>query len=88
MNDRRTFFRKFFPKWSGFSVEPIDETHLAEALQNLQYLVDGVSLFCTSVSGQPYRRVVDSNKLKLSQVSATKENRDLLKVMAANRCIH
>ena len=79
MNDRRTFFRKFFPKWSGFSVESIDETRVVEALENLEHLVEDVSHFCTSVSNQGYRHVVDRNKLKLSQVSATKESGDLLR---------
>ncbi|CAB4005379.1 Hypothetical predicted protein, partial [Paramuricea clavata] len=72
MNDRRAFFRKFFPKWSGFYVNSFDDKiQPVQALQNLEYLVEGMSAVWTSTSGYSYRHTVDSYNLKLGEVGAT-----------------
>jgi hypothetical protein len=72
MNDRRAFFRRFFPKWSGFYVNTFDDKiQPVEALQNLEYLVKGISVFWTSSSGYPYCYTVASRDLKLWEVGVT-----------------
>ena len=70
MNDRRAFFKKFFPKWSGFCVDSFDKKlKLMEALENLDYLINGTSLFWTSTSKRPHCNPVDKQKLKLGKVT-------------------
>ena len=70
MDHRRAFFKRFFPKWSGFCVNLCDEKlQMAEALQDLDYLVNGMTVFWTSTSGGPFPNPVDKNALKLERVS-------------------
>ena len=72
MDDRRAFFRKFFPKWKGFREHSFDEIQLVEALQNLQYLVEGMLIYCTRTSNHHFsRNHVDENELDLSKVGVT-----------------
>ena len=72
MDDRRAFFRKFFPKWSGFYVDSFDhKIQLAEALQKLQCLYEGISNVWVTTSGYYSCRAVDSHKLELGQVGVT-----------------
>jgi hypothetical protein len=72
IDDRRAFFRKFFPKWSGFHVNSFDsEIQPAEALHRLECLVEGTSTSRTSTSGCVERHIVSSDKLRLDEVSVT-----------------
>ena len=69
MDDRRDFIKKHFPKWSGFCVHAYEKIQPAEALQNLQYLVEGMSFYSTRTSkGYFNRNKVDEKKLELSKV--------------------
>ena len=71
MSDRRTFFQIFFPKWSGFCVNSLDDKiQPVEALRKLGFLEEGVSAFWTSTSGYSERHTVDKYKLKLGEVCA------------------
>ena len=76
MNDRITFFRIFFPNWTGFCVNlvNVEIQRPAEALQRLECLEKGISEFWTSTSGYPYRHPVDKNTLKLGEVCARQVN--------------
>jgi hypothetical protein len=77
MNDRRTFFQTFFPRWSGFYTESFDsKTQPVEALLKLDCLVEGISHVWTSTSRYPYCHYIDSTKLKLWEVRMS-EGRDL-----------
>ena len=75
MSDRREFFHKFFPKWSGFHVEPCnDAIGPVEALKHLDALVEGISALNTeSSSGHVYRYAVDKYRLKLGEVRTCTE---------------
>ncbi len=69
MDNRRAFFRKFFPKWSGFHVYCFDDTiQPDEALQKLQRLVEDISDVHISDSDYPSCWTVDSNELNLREV--------------------
>ena len=69
INDRREFFRNFFPKWSGFYVDSFDDKiQLVEALERLQCLVNGTTSVWTSTSGNAENHPIDSQKLKLEEV--------------------
>lgn len=69
MDDRRTFFKAFFPKWRGFHVHSYDDIEPVEALKNLEYLEEGMSTYCTSTSaGHTYRNNVDMYKVELWKV--------------------
>jgi hypothetical protein len=74
-DDRRTFFRIFFPKWSGFFADSFDsEIQPVEALLKLDCLVESISHVWTS---SDFRNVdsfaVDSRKLKLWEVGLTRD---------------
>ena len=72
IEDRKVFFLKFFPKWSGFHVESFDsKIEVAEALYCLDCLVDGITALMTSTSGRVERHCVDSAKLGLGKVCLT-----------------
>ena len=87
MDDRRRFFQKFFPKWSGFCLESFDEIQPVEALKNLDKLVEDVSFFCTSVSEYPRRREVKSCALKIWEVSATRNKQiSRIKILLTKVC--
>ena len=69
MNDRRTFFQTFFPRWSGFFAGSCDpKIGPVEALLKLEWLVEGIYRFWTSTSGYSYRYSIDSGKLRLWEV--------------------
>lgn len=69
MDDRRTFFRNFFPRWRGFYVSQYDPNiQPVEALLKLECLVQNMSSFWTSASGHQRCHKVDLRKLKLSEV--------------------
>ena len=76
-DDRRAFFREFFPKWSGFYVDDFDcKIQPVEALQKLACLTDNVSFFWTSTSfGSQYCHTNDSNQLELDEVTRRKVKR-------------
>ena len=81
-DDRKAFFREFFPKWSGFYVDDFDcNIQPVEALQKLACLTDNISYFWTSTSGNPQCHTNDPNKLKLGEVGGRKVKRS----MRANR---
>ena len=69
INDRGVFFRKFFPKWSGFYVDSLDDKiQLVEALEKLQCLFTSTTSVWTSTSGISQNHPIDSQKLKLEEV--------------------
>ena len=69
IEDRKVFFLKFLPKWSGFHVDPFDsKIELEEALYRLDRLVDGITFLRTSTSGYVEHHRVDSFKLGLGKV--------------------
>ena len=73
IEDRKVFFLKFFPKWSGFHVDAFDsKIRVAEALYCLDCLVDGITALITSTSKRVERHCVDSAKLGLEKVCLTK----------------
>jgi hypothetical protein len=75
MDDRRTFFQTFFPRWIGFFADSFDtQIQPVEALSKLDFLVEGISFVWTSSgSGRDARRNrIDSTKLNLWKVGLTK----------------
>ena len=72
-NDRKEFFRHFFPKWSGFRTDSDDDKiQLMEALQNLHCLVYDTIGIWTSSSGCLAYKPVDNNQLDLGKVYTQK----------------
>jgi hypothetical protein len=72
-DDRRAFFREFFPKWSGFYIGSFDpEIQPVQALEQLECLVEGISAVWTvDTTRNPRRFTVEYCKLKLSEVGVT-----------------
>ncbi len=73
MDNRREFFREFFPKWSGFCVNSLGvNIQPVEALQRLQSLFEGITGVCTCDTTRISRwREVEYSKLKIWEVSIT-----------------
>ena len=73
LDNRRLFFREFFPKWSGFYVDSFDFIiQPVEALQQLECLVQDISLVWTSdTTRRPCRHSVEYGKLRLWEVGVT-----------------
>jgi hypothetical protein len=74
LDNRRAFFREFFPKWSGFYIDSFDpKIQPVEALEQLKCLVEDISVvWVVDASRNPHRSIVDSYKLKLSEVGVTR----------------
>ena len=69
MDNRREFFREFFPKWFGFDADSFTSTiQVVEALKKLERLVEDISAVWTSASGYNYCEHIDPHKLKLGEV--------------------
>ena len=73
LDDRRAFFREFFPKWSGFHVGSCDpKIQPVEALEQVECLVEDISavwtVATTYTTRNARRRTVNYDKLKLSEV--------------------
>ncbi len=73
LDDRRAFFREFFPKWSGFSVDSPDfKLQPVEALEQLQCLVEGISAVWTvDITRRPRCFNVGRRELRLWEVGVT-----------------
>jgi hypothetical protein len=74
MDDRRAFFRQFFPKWSGFCVDSLDfDIQPVEALQKLQCLFKDITdVWISDTAQTPCHRAVDLTKLRLWEVGVTR----------------
>ena len=74
MDDRRVFFRQFFPKWSGFYVDSLDfDIQPVEALQKLQCLFEDITgVWISDIAQTPYRRAVNLSELRLWEVGVTR----------------
>ena len=71
LDDRRAFFREFFPKWRGFHVGSFDpKIQPVDALEQLECLFEGISAVWTvdSTTRNPRRSTVDLYRLNLSEV--------------------
>ena len=76
INDRREFFRNFFPKWHGFYVDSTnDQIQVVEGLQRLECLFNDISTVWTSSSGTAYCSPVDSQKLMIGEVGVNHNKR-------------
>lgn len=73
VNDRRAFFRYFFPKWSGFHTDSYDDKiQPVEALQNLACLIENTIVVWTSNNGSSNRKDVDKSSLKIWEVGVAR----------------